>query len=392
MRKVINTTDVVDNSYLLSQTPKNYAKDNYWLNELQEKVNSDWELRPNRVDIEEEQGFGSEEYKPLEVVIQSVRDDKGTKISDDWRRVVFKDIFSHREIGTRYRFSYKFDLNEPVEDKSVWIAVNQDSASPTAQQVIVRCNGTLGSIWTDEKGIKSYHYEPVVQKTTLSSTPPSFSEVAVDLKSQLVITCQHNKYTKDYYINQRFVIGYDRVYKISNIIKTDALRTYQSEFVGVITLYLDFDQNSAKDDFKNRIAFNGREDETITPAPDPNPSVNDGYEVKIISPIPLPTELYGDSDKNYFEVWAYKKEERLPDEVFVKLYAIENGERIEDTELIKEYCVFDDSKLKTEHKFTLKRAKRSWGIKILVRCYFTPVASPGEESAYEFELSLWGLE
>ena len=392
MGKVINTTNVVDNSYLLSQTPKNYAKDNYWLNELQEKVIADWELRPNRVDIEEEQGFGTEEYKPLEVVIQSVRDDKGAKISDDWRRVVFKDIFSNRYIGTRYRFSYNFDLNEPNKDKSVWIAVNQDSASPTAQQVIVRCNGTLGSIWTDENGVKSYHYEPVVQNTTLSSTPPSFSEVVVDLKSQLVITCQHNKYTRDYYINQRFVIGYDRVYKISNIIKTDALKTYQSDFVGVMTLYLDFDQNSAKDDFENRIAYNGREDETITPLPDPDPSENGGYKVEIVSPIPLPTELYSDSDKEYFEVWGYKDEEKLTDEIFVKLYAVENGERIDDTETINEYCVFDVSLLKTEHKFALKRVKKSWRVRILVRCYFSPVASPGEEAAYEFELSLWGLE
>ena len=93
MGKVVNTTNIVDTTYLLSQTPKNLVPDNYWLRELQEKVDADWRFRPNRVDVEEETAPGEEQYTPLEVVIQSVRDDKGTKVSDDWRRVVFKDIF-----------------------------------------------------------------------------------------------------------------------------------------------------------------------------------------------------------------------------------------------------------------------------------------------------------
>lgn len=392
MGKVINTTNVVDSSYLLSQTPPNYSKDNYWLNELQEKVNADWEFRPNRVDIEEEQGFGTEEYKPIEVVIQSVRDDKGTKVSDDWRRIVFKDIFSHREIGTRYRFSYAFDLQEPNINKSIWIAVNQDSSSPTAQQVIARCNGTIGSIWVDENGNKIYHYEPVVQGTTLSSTPPSFSEVAVDLKSQLIITCQHNKYTKDYYINQRFVIGYDRVYKISNIVKTDALRTYQPDFVGVMTLYLDFDQSSAKDDFENRIAYNGTDGEINIPQETPVPQPS-SYEIKFVSPVPLPAILYGDSDSVPYEVWLYKDGEKTSELVSVRVYLLDGDNKIDDPQQIAKYCEFDDVLLETEHIFTLKRVMQSWGKRILVQCYSIPEgAAPGTEISYEFELSLWGLE
>ena len=397
MGKVVDTTYVQDTTYLLSQTPKNFVKDDYWLREMQEKVWADWDYIPNRVDIEEEKGFGTEEYEPLEVVIQTINahsgTNEGTKVRDDWRRIVFKDIFSHREVGTRYRFSYKFDLNEPNENKSVWIAVNQNSATVTAAQDIVRCNGTLGSIWLDENGNRVYHYEPVVQGTSLSSTVPVYSDVAIDPKSQLAIICQHNKYTRDYYINQRFVIGYDRVYKVTNIIKTDALRTYQSEFVGVMTIYLDFDQNSALDDFEHRIAYNGREDETPTPLPDPNPDEVEGREIRVVAPKPLPTELYSYSDETPYEVWVYKDDERLDDPVSVKLFAVVDGETIDDPELVARYCELDETRMDVEHKFTLKRLAKSWSTKILVRCFSSSVASPEDgEISYEFELGLWGLE
>ena len=284
-------------------------------------------------------------------------------------------------------------MSEPNENKSVWIAVNQDSTSPTAQQDIARCNGTLGSIWVDENGNRVYHYEPVVQNTSLTSTIPSFNDVAIDPKSQLVILCQHNKYTREYYINQRFVIGYDRVYKVTNIIKTDALRTYQSEFVGVMTIYLEFDQVGALDDLQNRIAYNGREDETLTPLPEPNPDDVEGREVRIVSPKPLPTELYSYSDETLYEVWVYKGEERLNDTVSVKLFAVEDGETIDDPELVAKYCEINETELESEHKFTLKRLAKSWSTKILVRCFSSSVASPeGGEISYEFELGLWGLE
>jgi hypothetical protein len=84
------------------------------------------------VDIEKETGFGTEEYSPLEVVMQSVRDDKGNKISDDWRRLVFKDIRYKVKIGQRYRFAINID-NQSEEEKNIWIGVNRDSMSPTSQ-------------------------------------------------------------------------------------------------------------------------------------------------------------------------------------------------------------------------------------------------------------------
>ena len=61
-----------------------------------------------------------------------MKNDKGETVSDDWRNIVFRDIKYPHRIGMRYRFSYDFDLKEPDIDKSVWIALNQNSIYPTA--------------------------------------------------------------------------------------------------------------------------------------------------------------------------------------------------------------------------------------------------------------------
>ena len=282
---IMDNSNVKDPYYLITQTPPNLAKDNYYLHELQEKVDADWEYRPNRVWIEKEDGIGVEKYSPIEVVIQTVKNDKGETVSDDWRNIVFRDIKYPHRIGMRYRFSYDFDLKEPDIDKSVWIALNQNSVSPTASQVICRCNGTIKSIWEDHGngGKTSVHEEPVIQTTKLTSANFLYNEVAVDPKGQLTIIAQHNKYTEQYYINQRFVIGYDRVYKVTNIIKTDSLATYKAKDVGVMRIYLEMDQIGELDDMENRLAYNGRHEE-------PTPSETDGdYELVLVKPESIPT-------------------------------------------------------------------------------------------------------
>ena len=282
---IMDNSNVKDPYYLITQTPPNLVKDNYYLHELQEKVDADWEYRPNRVWIEKEDGIGVEKYSPIEVVIQTVKNDKGETVSDDWRNIVFRDIKYPHRIGMRYRFSYDFDLKEPDIDKSVWIALNQNSVGPTASQVICRCNGTIKSIWEDHGngGKTSVHEEPVIQTTKLTSANFLYNEVAVDPKGQLTIIAQHNKYTEQYYINQRFVIGYDRVYKVTNIIKTDSLATYKAKDVGVMRIYLEMDQIGELDDMENRLAYNGRHEE-------PTPSETDGnYELVLVKPEFIPT-------------------------------------------------------------------------------------------------------
>ena len=77
MGKIIDSTNLKDPRYLFSQTPPDFQTDNYYLNSIQMKIDADWPYRPNRKWIEEESMPGAEEYTPLEVVIQTIKNDKG---------------------------------------------------------------------------------------------------------------------------------------------------------------------------------------------------------------------------------------------------------------------------------------------------------------------------
>lgn len=272
---VYDSTNVKNTRTLLSQTPPNYVPENYYMKELQQKINADWPYRPNRFDIEKEFVMGSEVYEPIQVVLQSVKNDKGTEVADDWMRVVYKDIYQNTHIGERFRFSQDLDHRAPVENRSIWLAVNHDGVNQTSSQVIRRCNGTIIGLYTDENGVKTYHEEPVVQGDKLTTTTFQYNEVAIDPKGQLTILAQYNKYTKQWYINQRFVIGTNTVYKVANIIANDSETTYNPEDVGVIKVYLDIDQIGKRDDFVKRIAYNGDPDQPIGDVENAHTDVNE---------------------------------------------------------------------------------------------------------------------
>lgn len=290
MGKIIKSTFVNNPYNLISQTPPNLPKDNYYLHTLQDKVDADWEYRPNRVDVEREQTIGEGDYTPLEVVIQTIRSDTGEKVSDNIRRIVFRDIKYQAPIGTKFKFSYNFDLYEPDEDKDVWLVTNKNSTNPTESATITKCNGTIASTYVDENGINKIHYEEVYSSTNLSSTVPNFNAAIVTAKSDLTLLVQHNKYTRNYYVNQRFVVGYNQVYKVAAIQNMDSLHTYKADGAGLSILYVNLDQISEYDNFDTRLAYNGKSEE-INPS---QPEVKGEYEFKIITPQPLPTELYSE--------------------------------------------------------------------------------------------------
>ena len=191
-RTVINTTHAANRYDILSQTPKNYNPDNYFLKELQEKVDADWPYRPNRVDIEYEDAWGQQTYSPIEVVIQSVRSEKGIQISDDAKKLVFRNILEKRfSIGSRFRFG-DFTGQRGVEDvnildRNVWLAVNNNSTNMTAAVVVERCNGLLGSCIIDpETGLSTYHYEPVILPQSLSSVSLLYNQAIVEADADIM--------------------------------------------------------------------------------------------------------------------------------------------------------------------------------------------------------------
>lgn len=299
---IIDSTNIRDTRELYSQTPPDFSKHNYYLNTLQMKIDADWPYRPNRKWVEEELEAGSEVYKPLEVVIQTVKNDKGETISDDWYRLVFRDCQKAVKIGRRYRFAYDPNILVPDMQKNIWLAVNQTQLTPTASQTVCRCNGTIGSLYKDDNGNITRHYEPVVQPDKLSGAGIKQSEVAVDLNGNKVLLAQFNKYTKQYYINQRFFIDanaadreHQPVYKITNIVRSNTLTTYDPTDVGLVRIYYEVDQIGAQDDVENRIAFNGVVNDNIAPKTDEPISggedSSDDYTFSIVDPEIIPKVL-----------------------------------------------------------------------------------------------------
>lgn len=257
-RKVVTITHSANKYDILSQTPKNYNKDNYFLKELQDKVNAEWNYRPNRVDVEYETDWGQLKWSPIEVVVQTVLSEKGQNISNDTRKLVFKNILENRfNIGSRFRMSEDYDISKPDEEKNVWLVTNQNKVNMTSSVVVERCNGTLGSVYNNGDGTVSYHYEPVIQGKDLTGVNFSYNETLISPQSQLLIIAQHNEFTAEYYINQRFIIGYDKVYRIKAINKFYGNTTYDSENIGLIRIYMEICEDTSEyDDFTNRIAYN----------------------------------------------------------------------------------------------------------------------------------------
>lgn len=295
------------------ETPKNYDKNNYYLKQLQDKINAEWGYRPNRVDIEYESNralhdegvYTKSEYAPIEVVIQSVKSETGEAVSDEYKRIVFRDILENRfRIGSKFRFgSFKGkDIKSiPERQKNVWLSINTDSVKMTSSMVIERCNGTLGSLYTDNQGISHRHYEPVIQKKSLTGTNFSYNETAISPQAQLEITAQYNDYTRDYFINQRFIVGYDSVYRVKAINRFDGESTFwdvpgakgeagiEVDQVGLMKIYLELVEKSADDDFENRIA-NQKSDVII----EDDDTGDEEESIKFLLPEELPTFITED--------------------------------------------------------------------------------------------------
>jgi len=301
-RKVINTTHAANRYDILSQTPENYNRDNYFLRELQEKVNADWPYRPNRVDIEFENAWGKQTYSPIEVVIQSVRSEKGTEISDDYKKIVFRDILERRfVIGSRFRFGDFFgqrgveDVN--VTDRNIWMGINMNTTNMTSAMVVERCNGVLGSIYTDpETGLSTRHYEPVIFPQTLNASSLLYRNSITQEDADVVAIVQTNEFTRQYFVNQRFILGYGaerkQVYRIKSIhdfySSITSIDSSVEKSQGLTRIYLEITETDPRDDYEHKIAAQSVGSPIIVDTID---TEDKEYCIQFSSPKPVPAYL-----------------------------------------------------------------------------------------------------
>ena len=394
-RKIVDVTNSASLYDILSQTPKNFDKHNYFLKELQDKVDAEWEYRPNRVDVEyevrEEETFvlGLEkEWEPIEVVIQTNKSQKGEAIADDNKNIVFKNILEDRfGIGSKFRFAPNFNLKASEKEKNVWLGVNVDKTTPTANLVIQRCNGSLGSTYLDAQGLSHYHYEPVVQARDITSTSFSYSEVAVSPQAHLVITAQYNEYTSKYFINQRFIVGArDRddtaagrfnggqVYRITAIDKGYSLSTWNPEKVGLIKLYVELTEASPYDDWNNRIAYQNTQDVHLNT----ETSVA-GCTMVFKEPAKIPSDLYSEVLKFTPVLVGEDGQEYLDASKYIKTtYSLENWPERLPVEDQSKYITFEEGVENDIYSFSLSRKKVYMNGDLVVTCTIDSEHSPTE--------------
>lgn len=374
-RKIKDITHSSSQYDILSQTPKNYNESNYYLKTLQDKVNADWRFRPNRIDVEYEESKDSDKWLPLNVVIQTIKQDTGTTIANDYCRLVFKDIYENRfKIGDKFRMpiSLKSLPTEVVSNKfsadinkDIWIGINTDKVNFTSSMVIERCNGVLGSVYTDSQGIAHYHYEPVIQERELSSTSFSYGSTSVVPGARLVVIAQYNKYTSKYKTNQRFIVGAreedpnneghyigGQVYRINAINKFYGNSTFGIQDVGLINIYLEVTETSPYDDWDNMIAYQDEQQVIVTPDPDEEKEKN--YSIKFKTPEIFPSEL-GSEEITFTPVLVDNDGEEVVD-IFKTTIALENWPASADESLQANYVVLSENVV-GDYYFSLKRER-----------------------------------
>ena len=381
----------------LSQTPKNYDGNNFYIRTLQQKVDAEWEYRPNLVSIEYEDGWNIGDYwtvsgypelewKPIEVVVQQVKSDKGTDISEDCRRFVFKNIREDRfRIGSKFRFATNYDPFAEQKRKNVWLVTNRDDVRVTSSVVAQRCNGTLGSVYEDAQGVSHYHYEPVILGKDLSSTSLYFNEVAVSPQSGLVVVCQHNRYTSGYKLNQRFVVGYDEVYRVKAINKFYSNSTNDPMDIGLMRIYMEITEKSHYDDFVNRIAYEEEPKVKI----DVDDAHDREFRIEFSKPDHIPANL-GSEIVEFAPVLkdSYGSEWN---EVSFNVECV-----LDNWPASREFDQYDNPYFelkKNDNTFSLRRKKLYPNGDITVKCFVPAEGSPtGAEISSSFKMTMRGLE
>jgi len=303
---VINTTDVVESSmFLKAKLKKNMVGDNYYIESLQSKIDAEWNYRHNVVDIEEENdkqvSYTNQKpvYTPIEVVIQHVITDKGVKLADDWKKLVFRNVKHPVFRGKRFRFSLDFEKNplyteeEKELEASIWLGVNLDQVDPTSSIVVRKCNSNLifaGSPNLNHENITEHHCEPCILDDEFKYINVYMNSVVNINQAEIYATMQYNHFTKNVKVNDRFIIGNtdleDRqnntVFKVKAVSKYTGDSTFkigtikEDMSIPLVIIALDRDILSEQDDLEHRVAMQpalykvGENIEPEQPIPDNN--------------------------------------------------------------------------------------------------------------------------
>lgn len=365
MGKVINTTNLVDSSTCLHvNLEPNLISDNYYLSSIQEKIDYEWEYRANKIDIKEEKVAGSEIYTDVQVVMDTVFDQKTkTTMSDDWMKLTFRDIQHNTDIGKRFLFSDEFWGK--AENESVWLLVNSTKMDATASGIVRRCDNNIAMKLKDG----TIHYEPCVLETEFKAINLYYDESIVVPQAQIYMILQYNEYTKKIKINDRYILGAtdleDRanndVFRVKASVKFKTKTTFNVNNNKLVYLGLDRDSVDERDDLVNRVAYQAT-DNINPPVPEPS---EDNYEVKLYNQ--NDEQLYEDKilldEENEYHINVYKNGELLTDCNYT--YEIDLIGTDKDT-FYYDFIIGDE-----QNTFSIRNKRTYMKDKLLISCKIT---------------------
>ena len=324
MGRIVDTTNIVDTSTCLNvNLEPNMISDNYYLSSIQDKINYEWEFRANKIDLKEEVKRGTQKYKYVQVAMDDVFDEKTkTTLSDDWRKIIFRDITHDKDIGKRFLIRNNFnEINGP---ESVWLLINASKMTATAGGIIRRCNNNIAMKLKDG----SIHYEPCVLETEFKSINLYYDESIVIPQSQIYMILQYNEYTKKIKINDRYILGAtdleDRanndIFKVNATVKFKTGTTFDVSDNKLVYVGLNRDAVDERDDLINRVAYQATsnidpDDKPVVPD-DPDVPIEDNYNVKLFN-LDENKEIYEDKilldEENNYKIIIYKNGEEVKD-------------------------------------------------------------------------------
>lgn len=209
--------------------------------QLQAVVNNSFSSAPTYYeDVSEERIMGSMEFIPINVRVNNLVDAKtGQRVNDDFKKIIFEDIYYSPPIGTRYKF-----------DGNIWITFSTDNIkTDTASVYVRRCNNTINI--QDEFG--NIHREPCYIDYSLTETQV-FKEYSIDLaRAKIIVYCQLNHFTENININSRFIFGND-AYKVRIRDRFDKRLTNDDKSCHLLRLQLDYDNINEYDNIELSIA------------------------------------------------------------------------------------------------------------------------------------------
>ena len=216
------------------------SPNNYYREQMQALINSQWDNTTMLQTIDEEYPFASFKFREVEVrMIHALDKSTRQKQGDDFRELIFQDIDYTVNLGAYYKFSNAY-----------WLAINLDELNRTTKNIIVRrCNNFLK--WKDCDGT-IYEY-PCVLEYDATAASPRVDNNIITPNNRVRVIVQANNDTLSLVVNKRFLFG-GRPFKIIgyNNYMIDEINGKQS----ILYIQTQLDEISPYDDFVNNIAYN----------------------------------------------------------------------------------------------------------------------------------------